>query len=206
MAARSPAELRERVDRADARLASAGNVYFAADLLASATYAALCHNSDADAAEFVGRATQRTRELDHPYLWMLLTGNVGLVALVTGETDAARDAFREELELCRELAALPFAGEGLNGLAAVATVRGELEHAAWLCGAAETHRYGQPYDGVDERLHLTFFDPARARLGAEAWDGAARRGAATSFEDAIAAALDEPRPDARVPAIWPAPS
>jgi hypothetical protein len=34
-------------------------------------------------------------------------------------------------------------------------------------------------------------------LGAETWDAAVRRGAATSFEDAIAAALDE-RPVPRV--------
>jgi hypothetical protein len=195
MAARSPADLRERVDHAEMRLASAGNLYFAADLLASATYAALCQNSDADAVEFARRATRRTRGMDYPFLWMLLTGNVGLVALVTGDTGAARDAFRKELELCRELAALPFAGEGLNGLAAVATVEGDLEVAAWLCGAAETHRYGQPRDGVDERLLGTYFEPARERLGADAWDAAARRGEATSFEDAIAAALDERSPD-----------
>ena len=59
------------------------------------------------------------------------------------------------------------------------------------CGAAGAQRYGQPHDPVDERLLTTFFDPARARLGTEAWDAAARRGAATSFEDAIASALED---------------
>ena len=32
---------------------------------------------------------------------MILCGNIGLAALLTGDTDAARAAFREELELCR---------------------------------------------------------------------------------------------------------
>jgi hypothetical protein len=39
-----------------------------------------------------------------------------------------------------------------------------------------------------------FFEPAPARCGADAWEAAARDGAALTFEDAIAGALDEPRP------------
>jgi hypothetical protein len=191
MASDSPAVLRERVDSAVALLERVGNVYLAADLLAEAAYAALCHGSDVDAAQFVARATPVARDVGLPYLWMLLRGNAGLAALFTGDADAARDAFREELELCRKLAVLPFAGEGLAGLAAVAIVGGELERAAWLCGAAATHRYGEPHDPVQDRLRATFFDPGRGRLGADTWDAAVRRGAATSFEDAIAAALDE---------------
>jgi predicted ATPase len=195
MAARTPADLRERVDRAVELLERVGNLFSVADLLASAAYAALCLGSDVDAAEFVARATPGTGELDNAYLWMLLRGNAGLAALFTGDADAARDAFREELELCRDLAVLPVAAEGLGGLAAVATVRGELERAARLYGAAEAHRYGQAWVPVDERLRTAFFDPARARFGDEAWDAAVRRGAALSFEDAIAAALAEQSPE-----------
>jgi len=120
----------------------------------------------------------------------MLSGNTGLAALFTDDADAAHDAFRDELEICRELAVLPFAGEGLGGLAAVAIRRGELERAAWLLGAAEAHRHGQPKDVIDDRLRTTFFDPARGRLGEDAWDATVRRGAAMSFEVAIAAALD----------------
>jgi predicted ATPase/DNA-binding SARP family transcriptional activator len=191
MAARDMADLREHVEVAAAQLERVGNVVFAVDLFAAAAYVALCESSDADAVEFVRRATDKSWHLDNPSLRMLLKGNTGLAALLTGDADAAREAFREELELCRELAALPFAGEGLNGLAAVAAVRDELERAAWLCGAAESHCYGKPRDRVDERLRTTFFDPARVRLGAEAWDDGARRGAVTSFEQAIAAGLDD---------------
>ncbi len=40
----------------------------------------------------------------------------------------------------------------------------------------------------------TFFEPARARCGTEAWNAAAREGSALSFEEAIAYALEEARP------------
>ena len=71
---------------------------------------------------------------------------------------------------------LPFASEGLAGLAATATVHGDLDRAARLCGAAGSHRYGEPEDRVNKRLRTSFFEPARTRHGAEAWDNAVRRG------------------------------
>jgi hypothetical protein len=196
MAARSAAELRERVDVASSLLAGVGNVYHLADLLTSAAYTALCQGSDRDASELLARAMPMVRRLENPYLWMLLQGNVALTALLTGDSDAARAAFDEELRLCRELVALPFASEGLAGLAAVAAVRDELDRAARLYGAGGAHRYGQPQDPVDVRLHARYFEPARNRHGADAWDAAAREGAALSFEDAIAYALGEHPPAA----------
>ena len=86
------------------------------------------------------------RELDNPGTWMVLCGNSGLAALLTGDTDAARDAFREELELCRELVALPIAAEGLLGLAAVAVVDGDLSRAARLEAPRRHIGYGQQQD------------------------------------------------------------
>jgi len=191
MAAPNITELRARVDRAAALLNGAGNVYHLADLLAGTAYAALCMGSDRDALDLAARATPPTRALHDPFLQMLLQGNLGLAALLTGETDAARQGFRDELRLCRDLVALPFASEGLAGLAAVATVDGDDDRAARLVGAAAEHRYGQPTDPVDARLRATFFDPARTRHGAGAWDATARGGSALSFEDAIAYALEE---------------
>src|SRR3954447_23427763 len=123
---------------------------------------------------------------------MLPRANCGLAALLTGDTDGARQAFREELKLCREMVVLPVASEGLLGLAAVATVRADGDRAARLLGAALAHRYGQAKDRVDARLYSAFFDVARPRHGADAWDAAAREGDALSFEHAIAYALDEP--------------
>jgi hypothetical protein len=42
-------------------------------------------------------------------------------------------------------------------------------------------------------LRATFLEPARTRLGADAWAAAARHGAALNFGDAIADALDGSR-------------
>jgi hypothetical protein len=123
---------------------------------------------------------------------MILHGNSGLAALFTGDADAADRAFREQLELCRELVVPPVSSEGLLGLAAVATVRDDLDRAARLAGASDAHRYGQPSGPVEVRLHATFFERARERHGASAWDRVVCEGAALTFNDAIATALEEP--------------
>ena len=122
---------------------------------------------------------------------MLVHGNAALAALLTGDIATARHRFGEELRLCRELVVLPFAGEALQGLAAVATVDGDAHRAARLSGAAAVHRYGRPQDAVNARLRATFLDPARIHGGADAWDARAREGAALDFADAIAYALEE---------------
>jgi predicted ATPase/class 3 adenylate cyclase len=207
LAAKSATELRERVDRAASLLNEVGNVRRLADLLASAAYEALSKGSDHDAKDFLDRAVPIVHGLDDPLVSMLLRGNIALTALLTGETDAAREAFRDELRLSRAFVVLPFApagpvgpagpgtfaSEGLGGLAAIAAVHDDLHRAARLSGAAAAHRYGQPEDALDARLDATFFAPARARCGADAWHDTAREGAALSVEDAIAYALEEPR-------------
>jgi tetratricopeptide (TPR) repeat protein len=192
IAAHSAAELRERVDLAAGLLEGVGNVYELAYRLADASYTALRMGSDRDASDFVRRATPVARKLDSPYLWMFLRGNVGLTALLTGDADAARNAFEEELQLCRALVTPPFMSEGVGGLGAVAAACGDLDRAARLSGAASAHRFGQQDDAVDARLHETYFQPARSRHGPDAWDAASREGAAMSFDDAIAYALNEP--------------
>jgi predicted ATPase/class 3 adenylate cyclase len=185
------AELRERTERAAAALAAAGNVRSLADVLSAVSYAAMCMGSDEDAKAFVARAVPIARELGGGYVAMMLAGNGGLAALFTGDVAAARDAFREELTLCRRLVVQPFAREALMGLAAVAAVEGEDDRAARLHGAAEAFRYDDPVDEVQERLATVFFAPARERHGPEAWDAAAGEGNALSFADAVAYGLEE---------------
>jgi len=182
--------LRRDVPRAAELLERAGNAYQLADHLASSAYAALCHGDDEHARALVARAIPLTRALDSPYVWMMLSGNAGLAALFTGQLDEARDAFREELAVCREIVVLPFASEGLAGLAAIETVDDDLDRAARLCGASGAHRYGWRVDTVDARLAATYFEPARGRLGAEAWDAAVREGAALSWDEAVAYGLE----------------
>jgi predicted ATPase/class 3 adenylate cyclase len=187
------AELRERVQQAASLLDAVGNIFQLADLLASAAYGALNEGSDRDARDFVERAIPVVRELDSPFMWMILQGNLGLATLLTSDTEAARNAFCEELTLCRELVVRPIASEGLLGLAAVGAVHGDDHRAARLVGAATAHRYDEPQEAVDARLDALFFEAARTRCGADTWDAAVREGATLSFEDAIAYALEQPR-------------
>jgi hypothetical protein len=192
IAASSIGDLRERVDAAASLLTDVGNVHRLAHLLTDAAYAALCLGNERDAADFAARATPITHALDDRYTSMVNSGNRGLAALLTGESDAASHAFREELGLCRELVVRRMAFEGLRGLAALAVVHGDAQRAATLVGAADAHRYDKPEDPVDARLDETFFEPARARWGTDAWSAAAREGSALSFQDAIVYALGEP--------------
>ena len=143
IAASSIADLRERVDTAASLLSDVGNVHQLADLLTAAAYAALCLGSEHDAADFAARATPIARALDNPFARMINSGNLGLAALLTGETDTASHAFREELALCRDMVVRPVVFEGLRGLAAVAVVDGDDTRAATLVGAADAHRYDQ---------------------------------------------------------------
>jgi len=184
-------ELAEHVDRASSLLEEVGNVVGLGQLLCNASYSALCIGADDYASQLAERATPIVRELDTPGMWMILRGNTGLVSLLTGNTDTARDALREELELCRQHVALPIASEGLIGLAAVAVADGDLRHAAQLRGAAGAHGYGQQQTDVEARLETAFFTAARSRHGTDAWDAAVREGAALSLEAAIAYALGE---------------
>ena len=193
IAASSIVDLRDRVDRAASLLGDVGNVHELANLLTDAAYAALCLGSDRDAANFAARATPITRALDSAHIRMINSGNLGLAALLSGETDTASHALREELSLCRDMVVRPVAFEGLRGLAAVAVVQGDDKRAAALVGAAEAHRYAKAEDPVEARLDATFFEPARARCGTETWSAAAREGSALSFEEAIAYALEEAR-------------
>jgi predicted ATPase/DNA-binding SARP family transcriptional activator len=191
--AASIADLRERVGTAAALLAGVGNVYLLANLLNSASYAALCLGSERDAADFAARATPIARALDSRFERMINSGNLGLAAALAGDTDAASHAFREQVRLCREMVARPPLFEGFRGLAAVAVADGDGTRAARLVGASDAHRYDKAADPVEAKLDEAFFAPARTRCGAGAWNADTREGHALSSEDAIAYALEEPR-------------
>ena len=192
LAAGDGPQLHERADRAVSLLERAGNHFHLASMLASAAYGTLGEGNYAAARAYIERAIPIARGLDNPHMWMLVRGNEAMAALLAGDLEAARLAFREELRLCRDLGFLPFVFEGLRGIAALAAARDDPGRAARLCGAAATHRHGQPDDAAQAQLDVTFFDAARARCGADAWDAAFREGAELSVADAIASALDEP--------------
>ena len=192
-AARTPAERRERVDAAATRLVEVGNIFDLAYLLTSAAYTALGDGCVHDARAYTERAIPITRTLDNPFMWMNLQGNLALAALLTGDTDAATHAYREELALSRHLAVPAITSESLLGLAAIEAIRGDPARAARLAGGATAPDTGPPPDPVaTDPLQHAFLSPARTLHGASAWDAALREGRAMSREDTIAYALQEP--------------
>ena len=196
LAAGDRRELHAGVDRAASLLEQTGDAHHLADLFYRAGHRALWSDSHDDATEYLARAVALTRELDDPFEWMLVQVRWGLAALFGDDVAGAAAAFREQLDLARELVAFPVAFEGLRGLAAVAARQGDFDRSARLYGAAGAHRYDEPEHPIDARLYDTFFAPALARYGTEAWDTAERAGAALGLRDAIAYALGECRPQA----------
>ena len=75
-------------------------------------------------------ATART-----PSYW----GNVGLPALFTDDLDGRKEAFDQQLRLCRTRPEA-LAPQALGGLAAIATRQGDPKRAARLLGAATATR------------------------------------------------------------------
>jgi tetratricopeptide (TPR) repeat protein len=197
LAARSADELRHRVTQAASRLEGVGNAYHLATLFCNAAGSSLRRSWDDDATIYLQRAVPLVKKLDQPYLWMAVRCDVGLVALLVGDPEAANEAFREALTLSRELVVPPVASDALTGLAAVAASDDELQRAARLAGAAVAHRHGDIHDSPVGRLDATILQPARTRFGADAWDAALDEGAALMFNEAIAFALDEPRRQGR---------
>ncbi|HEX6711853.1 MAG TPA: BTAD domain-containing putative transcriptional regulator [Thermoleophilaceae bacterium] len=147
----------------------------------------------AGARPLVERALALTREVGDPALEAGAYGNAGMEALLSGDLDRAQTAFDQQLRVSREHR-FWVAGEGLAGLAAIATRRGELGRAAQLLGAATAVG---PWDGdadVAEWLEQKFFGPARRRYGEKLWDETVATGTELTFEDAIALAIPRAGP------------
>ena len=115
-------------------------------------------------------------------------GNTGLEALFNGDLERARDAFIEQLQLSQEHVIPLVAAEGLAGLAAVASRRGDLEDGAQLLGAAAGRGTIADAD-VMAQLEEQFFGPARAAYGQGRWNKAQAEGSRLSLQQAIALAL-----------------
>jgi predicted ATPase len=155
-------------------------------LCTNASYGAIKAGRADAAGPFLAQAVPLARELRDPIFLTVTWGNVGLAALFTEDLDRALSAFEEEVRLCREHVLTHLAAEGLGGLAAIATRRGDPERAARLLGAATA--IGAVGDAdVEPQLEEQFFGPARLRT--RHWSEAYAAGAEMGFEEAIAFAL-----------------
>jgi predicted ATPase/DNA-binding SARP family transcriptional activator len=196
MAVLTVTDLAASVESAAVLLERVGNVSVLADHYTSAAYMALHLDAGAEARAWARRAEPIARGLDNLTLWMVVCGNLGLTAILAGDVAAARDAFREQLAICRELVVPNWAREGLMGLAAVAVREGDDVRAARLAGAADAHRRGSSEgDAMAAKFDVVFFADVRARIG-QAWDAAAADGGRLGFEDAVEYALGGARTDA----------
>ena len=140
------------------------------------------------AGPVLDQAVPLAHELGDPVVFALFWGNVGMAALFTDDLDRAQEAFDQQLRLCREHVVKHLAAEGLGGLAAIATRRGDPERAARLLGAATATGPVGDAD-VNAQLEEQFFAPARAQHGTRHWSDAHTAGAQMSFEQAITFAL-----------------
>jgi predicted ATPase/DNA-binding XRE family transcriptional regulator len=120
-----------------------------------------------------------------------------LAAVARAESDHERAAqlLREGLTLSVEIGEENNVAYCLEGLAAVAADKNELERAARLWGAAEailetTETLTSPHV-PDRSLHQRQVADARARLAAEAWQKAWAQGRAMTLEQAVEYALGD---------------
>jgi predicted ATPase/DNA-binding SARP family transcriptional activator len=140
------------------------------------------------AGPVLDQAVPLARELGDPVVFALLWGNVGMAALFTDDLDRAQEAFDQQLRLCREHVLKHLAAEGLGGLAAIATRRGDPERAARLLGAATATGPVGDAD-VNAQLEERFFAPARERT--PQWTLAHTAGSQMGFEETISFALGQ---------------
>jgi predicted ATPase/DNA-binding SARP family transcriptional activator len=129
------------------------------------------------------------RELGEPLDDIFVFGTVGLQALFSDDFDRAKDAFEEQLRLCRTHSIRQLAPEALAGLAAIATRQGDPNRAARLLGAATATIPWDADPDLKAQLDEHFFAPARARHGELRWREAHAAGKHLRFEEAIAFAL-----------------
>jgi tetratricopeptide (TPR) repeat protein len=174
------------LEQAASAMRKLGSVRPLLALYNNAAYNAIKAGNAEGARPSLAEAVPLANELGDPVFLALTYGNVGLEALFNDDLDRAQHAFCEQLRLCREHVVRHDAAEGLGGLAAIATRRGDPERAARLLGAATA--IGPVGDAdVNAELEEKFFRPARVRT--RLWSQAHTAGAQMSFDEAIAFAL-----------------
>jgi len=119
--------------------------------------------------------------------------NLGWAALMRGDLQQAEALHRESLELSRQLGDTLVAAEALDGLACSASARGQAERVARLFGAAGALREAVGYRQEPRELAMRepYLTAALPRLSQPVWDAAWEEGRRSSFEEAIAYALEE---------------
>jgi hypothetical protein len=115
-------------------------------------------------------------------------GNLGWMALLQNDLDAAANLFEESLALAWDTALHPIVLTTLEGLACVFGAKGEARRAAqlWRAVRALQTAKGIPRDtdwlaAADARI-----SDVRSSMGERAWEEAARIGRGMTLEEAVA--------------------
>lgn len=166
---------------------------------------------DLERATVVGeKAVAICREQNHRILLSDALCNLGWATLLRGDPGRATTVYVESLELKLGLGDKPLLvkltvalPETLDGLACVATARGETERAVRLFGATQAlHELVRNYLTVREyaALREPYLAATRSQLSEEAWEAAFAEGRAMGFEEAMEYALSgKKRPSPLVP-------
>ncbi len=182
-----PDERRPVLEQARDLLQRVGNYRQLAHAYGNAAYAALVEGRPGEALSLLEVAAPAAEKLGDVQPLVIICGNLGLAHLFLGDLARAREKFLQEVELGAQLAFRYGVEEGLAGLAAITAAEGFCEQAAILIGAARGLGRWEPGDQqILNRLEREYLTPARARLGPGVWLRAEHKGAAMSYEEAIA--------------------
>jgi tetratricopeptide (TPR) repeat protein len=129
--------------------------------------------------------------LKYPNGIAIAHGNLGVVALHEHQRDVADANFRRSLELAREPGIKHLIAESLHGMAAVASIDGDLERTARLWSAASVLKaaIAMPLTEPEEFIIADYLEPARSGLSDDAFTRASGEGAAMTMDEAIVYAL-----------------
>jgi tetratricopeptide (TPR) repeat protein len=119
--------------------------------------------------------------------------NLGAVACLEEDLKSAHDCHREAIMIARKLADRVQVAYSLNGFGALLVMRGEMERAARLFGAAaQLHEsIGYELEPQDREFRNRYESAARAALGEELYAVTEAKGRALRMQEAIALALEE---------------
>ena len=173
------------------RLSEAGALGHIAGLLSTKAFAALAEDAFEQADDLLAGALDAVQRARNPFASALVHGNRGLAALLKGRLEAAAAAFAEQIAVARAAAFPTFYMEAFLGFAALAAARRHDHDAAVLAAASAVYDDRGVWESekpVYDKVDAAFLAPARARVGATAWDRAGEEARGLGTEAALALA------------------
>jgi non-specific serine/threonine protein kinase len=194
-------EAAARTDEALALFREQESAAVAGPSYVSLTYArrgeiALAAGDISGAARYLAEAERRQRAPGQSWGLNAIMRWLGDVARARGDLDGAVARYRECLAPTEDSSHQLWVANALDGVAAVAAVRGQPERAARLHGAAAAlrERMGAAVAPWERPAYERDLAAARAALAPDAFDAAWAAGAAQPLEEAVAEALVDASP------------